>query len=87
MAGKRRAKDRPMRRVLRHTHRKTRLTQMLAAAVTPQDRVAIAMDHYRSALAVCPDADDAERVVALLVEAGDRLYQRREGKARVGDAQ
>ena len=76
-----------MRRVVRQINRKERLTRMLAAAVTPQERVAIAVDHYRSALAICPDANDAERVVAILVDAGDRLYRRKEGKARVRDAQ
>lgn len=87
MAGKRRAEGRPMRRSLRLTHRKKRLAQQLAEAATPQDRVAIAADHYRSALAVHPDPAGAERVVEQLVEAGDRLYRRREGKTRVGDAQ
>lgn len=75
MAGKRRDKGKPTRRTLRLTWRKRRLNDQLAATPDPADRVAIAADHYRSALRVSPDAAGAEQVVELLVDAGDRLYQ------------
>lgn len=86
MAGHRRAEGRPMRRTVRAERRKERLNTLLAATQDPRTRVAIAADHYRSALAVHPDPDGAERIVALLVEAGDRLYAKKEG-ARRNDGQ
>ena len=75
MAGSRRKSGNPTRRTLRWTWRKQRLNDQLAAAPNPADRVAIAADHYRSALRVNPDPAGAEQVVELLVDAGDRLYQ------------
>lgn len=87
MAGKRRDKGRPMRRTLRLTHRTRRLNEELAVTSDPRDRVMVAVNHYRSALAVCPDPDGAERIVQELVRAGDRLYARKEGGARVDDGQ
>lgn len=87
MAGKRRAEGRPMRRTLRLTHRVRRLNEELAATSDPRDRVMVAVNHYRSALAVFPDPEGAERIVQELVKAGNRLYERKEGGSCVNDAE
>ena len=87
MAGKRRAAGRPMRRTLRLTYRVKRLNEELAATSDPRDRVMVAVNHYRSALAVFPDPEGAERIVQELVMAGNRLYARKEGGPRVSDSE
>ena len=86
MAGSRRD-GRPTRRVGRVHRRMNRLNQALAATTDPRERVVIAMDHYRSALTATPDPDAAERIVTLLVEAGNQLFIQSIGATNYVDAQ
>lgn len=76
MAGKRRAAGKPMVRTSRVERRRANLDADLAAAQTLQDRVAVAADHVRSALALNPDETVADQVVEHLREAGDRLHNK-----------
>jgi hypothetical protein len=87
MAGKRREDGRPTRRVGRVRRRMDRLNQALATTTDPRERVMIAADHYRSALAAHHDAASAERVVTLLVEAGNQLFIKSIGAANYVDAE
>lgn len=87
MAGKRREDGRPTRRVGRVRRRMDRLNQALAATTDPRERVMIAADHYRSALAAHHDAASAERVVTLLVEAGNQLFIKSIGAANYVDTE
>ncbi|TDD97682.1 hypothetical protein [Actinomadura rubrisoli] len=87
MAGSRRAKGKPMRRTARFPRRLQRLNEALAATTDPRARVMIAADHYRAGLAAHPDPQGAERLVQMLVDAGNRLYRKTEGGAGDGDTQ
>ncbi|TYK45121.1 hypothetical protein [Actinomadura decatromicini] len=87
MAGKRRADGKPTRRVNRVHRRMERLNQALAATTDPRERVVIAADHYRSALAAHHDQASAERVVTFLVEAGNRLFIQSIGADKYVDAE
>lgn len=87
MAGQRRADGKPTRRVGRVKRRMERLNQALAATVDPRERVTIAVDHYRSALAAHHDPASAERVVTLLVEAGNQLLIKSIGTKNYVDAE
>lgn len=75
MAGHRRRAGKPKVRVKRIERRTANLNARLAAAVLPQDRIAVAADHYRFALTLHPDPDGAERMVSTLKTAGDDLLQ------------
>jgi hypothetical protein len=87
MAGKRRSDGKPTRRVGRVHRRMARLNEALAATSDPRERVVIAADHFRSALAAHHDADSAERIVTLLVEAGNQLFIKSIGAANYVDAE
>ena len=87
MAGKRRADGKPTRRVNRARVRMDRLNQALGATHDPRVRVAIAVDHFRSAFAVHPDPISAEQVVQFLVDAGNRLYTKSLGGPNDRDAE
>lgn len=87
MAGSRRQDGRPTRRVGRVHRRMNRLNQALATTTDPRERVVIAMDHYRSALTAHPSPDSAERIVTLLVEAGNQLFIQSIGVANYVDAE
>lgn len=87
MAGKRRKDGKPTRRLNRAQHRMKRVNQELAATADPRERVVIALDHYRAALAFQPDEASAERVVTFLVEAGNRLFTKSVSEARNANAE
>lgn len=87
MAGRRRGTGRPVRRTVRHERRTARLNQALAQTADPRERIAIAVDHYRAALQVWPDPEGTERVVALLIKEGDRLYRKAKEATNVRDGQ
>lgn len=87
MAGKRRADGKPTRRVGRVHRRMERLNTALAATTDPRERVMIAADHFRSALAAHHDPASAERAVTFLVEAGNQLFIKSIGAENYVDAQ
>lgn len=77
MAGRgRRAAGRPMVRTLRHERRAANLTAELAVATTIGDRVSVAAGYFRGALALNPDAAEAERLVVELITAANRIYKK-----------
>lgn len=86
MAGHRRKAGKPMVRHARPERRRANLDTALAAAQTPQDRVALAADHLRSALALNPDEQVADQVVERLRAAADRLHDQREERTDDGDS-
>lgn len=78
MAGKRQEKGKPLRRIIRFDRRKARLAAELATAANDRDRISIAADYVRTCLAVQPDTAEADAIVAQLVAAGDRIYEKQE---------
>jgi len=79
MVGKRRESGRPQVRHARPARRRATLNVRLAQTHEPRDRVALAAGYLRSALSLHPDADVAETAVTHLIEAADRLFNRKEG--------
>jgi hypothetical protein len=75
MAGRRREQGKPKRRTVKLPNRLARLNTELAEATDSRDRVAIAADFVRGALAVNPNPIAAEKVVVDLVSAGERIYK------------
>jgi lipopolysaccharide biosynthesis regulator YciM len=75
MAGRRSETGSPKRRTVKFPNRIARLNAELAAATDPRDRVSIAADFVRAALAVHPAPNRAERLVGDLVSVGERIYR------------
>lgn len=76
MAGHRRAKGEPLRHVGRLERRRAELDQRLLAAQTPTQRVSIATDYLRAALARAPLAVAEQvsgSVVHMLIGHADQL--------------
>lgn len=76
MAGHRRAKSRPTQRSRRAGDWRARTNRRLAQAITPAERISVAVDHARVGLALLPGDPDMTRDAELLVDAliafGDR---------------
>lgn len=75
MAGHRRGTGKPTRAAARAARMRARLDEELAAALTPAAKVGAAADYLRSVLTRHPDEDIADRVVADLIAAADRLKE------------
>lgn len=86
MAGKRRQKGLPTRRVRRVEARMDRLNKELGGTADPRERVQIAFDHYRAALKAQFDEDSAQEVAEYLVDAGNKLLKKSLGGSRVEHA-
>lgn len=78
MAGKRREAGKPQVRHARAGRRRAALNIQLAQTHNPRDRVGLAADYLRGALALHPDQNVAEEAVTRLIEAADRLHARKE---------
>jgi len=78
MAGKRRGTTTPLVRTARPERRRAALNVRLAQAHDPKQRVALAAEYLRSALAIHPDPTAAEAAVTSLIETADRLLNRKE---------
>jgi hypothetical protein len=85
MAGRRRQEDGPptqLQRVSQYQRRKARMELELGTAASPRDRVAVATDFLRAAMASCnPSHDRTEPIVQKLISEADAIY-RREGGIR-----
>ncbi|OLT12964.1 hypothetical protein BJF79_03425 [Actinomadura sp. CNU-125] len=78
MAGKRRGTSTPLVRTARPERRRAALNIRLAQAHDPKQRVALAAEYLRSALAIHPDHTTAETAVTHLIETADRLFRGKE---------
>ena len=79
MAGRRKAKNKPLKRVASAQRLRQRLDVELGDLADPRDRVNAAADYVRAALARFPGrVEVADEVVDALVNAGDRILQREE---------
>lgn len=77
MAGQRRGTGKSTIRVAREQRRTRNVNDRLGATQDPKERIGIAADHYRSALAVNPDAAAAELVVEYLIDKANELFRAR----------
>lgn len=78
MAGKRRGTTTPLVRTARPARRRAALNVRLAQAHDPKQRVALAAEYLRSALAIHPDPITAETAVTYLIETADRIFRGKE---------
>ena len=56
---------------------RTKLNLALATETDPRRRFSAAVDYFRSALAVYPDDQAAEKAVLALIKSAERLYARK----------